>query len=104
MTLPELYNKICKQYEDLEKCNLAGEEFQRMLDISMELNKKSELLMSIIAFTYKSIDKAEVLDQNFKIDISSLPFFDTCKQADTKPLLANGRKQLVDISKGRKNE
>ena len=101
MTLVEMYNKISKQYEDLENCNLTGDEFQKMLDISIEQNRKAELLMNIITFTFKSIDTAMTMDPDYKPDLSLLPFFNS--RTEDKPKIASGRKQLVDTSKGRKN-
>ena len=104
MTLVEMYNSVSRQYEALENCSLTGDDFQRMLDISIEQNRKMELLMNFVSFTFKSIDVAMTMDPDFKIDMTTLPFFESYKQADTKPVLASGRKQLVDTSKGRKNE
>jgi len=104
MTLLEMYNQISEDIEILRDRNLTEEKLKLEIDRSMALSRSRELQMSQIAMMVKTADTLLTLDPDLKLDLSSIFFPESYKQADTKPLLANGRKQLVDTSKGRRNE
>ena len=104
MTLYEMYNQISEDVQVLRDRNLTEEKLKLEIDRSMALSRSRELQMSQIVMMVKTADSLLTLDPDLKLDLSSIFFPESYKQADTKPLLANGRKQLVDTSKGRRNE
>ena len=99
----EMFNEIEEDIGILRNRDLTGDKLQEEVDRALAISRSREQYMAYIAVILKTADQVITLNPDANIDLASMLFPESYKQADNKPIIASGRKALIDTTKARKD-